>query len=348
MMGPEMFIFHRSSFFQKVLNQWRSQLVAVVLNFFNAPIKKLFKRLIQHGHKNKITAYNTAEPGRNINERGRDIHRKDIVARKGEKLMPALVGLLAAAGLDSAPVYRSPKVAVIATGDEVLLPGTPMIRGKLYASNLIEICAWLSMLGIEHTSALVPDRKVEIKNVVTRCFSDVDVFLTSGGAWGSERDLILEVVNDMGWQGIYHRVRMGPGKPVAFGLVDKKPFFCLPGGPPSNEMAFLQLAMPALMKMRGEISCNFPMVSGRLAETVFGKKGWTDFIHARLENQFNQLLVHPARLESGLLSMARKEALIIIPENLEKIAAGETIDIQLLKRQMHRDRYFFRIVLQTK
>jgi molybdopterin molybdotransferase len=280
---------------------------------------------------NKIIAYNTAHSGRNIQMQGRDIRRRQTVAQKGEQLFPALIGLLAAAGMDAAPVYRSPKVAVIATGDEVLPPGAPLTKGKLYASNMIEICAWLSMLGFQYTAALVPDRRQAIKNAVTKLFSDVDVFLTSGGAWGSERDLILEVVNNLNWQGIYHRVRMGPGKPVAFGLLDKKPFFCLPGGPPSNEMAFLQLAMPALLKMKGAPPAVFPVASARLSETVFGKKDWTDFVHARLENQNNQLLVHPARLKSALQSMASKEALIIIPEDRKEIAAGETIDIQLMK-----------------
>jgi molybdopterin molybdotransferase len=280
--------------------------------------------------EDKIIAYNTADSGRNIHKRGRDIRRSETVAVTKEKLVPALIGLLAASGLDSALVYKSPKVAVIATGDEVLLPGAPMNKGQLYASNMVEICSWLSTLGLQHTTELVPDSRQKIKKAVTKHFPDADVFLTSGGAWGSERDLILDVVNSLSWKGIYHRVRMGPGKPVAFGLLDKKPFFCLPGGPPSNEMAFLQLAVPALLKMKGESPAAFPLTSARLSETVVGKKDWTDFVHARLKNQENQLIVHPARLKSGLQSMARKEALIIIPEDREKIAAGEIIDVQLL------------------
>ena len=90
------------------------------------------------------------------------------------------------------------------------------------------------------------------------------MFLTSGGAWGSEKDLILQVLETLNWTGIYHRVRMGPGKPVGFGLLEGKPFFVLPGGPPSNEMAFLQLALPALLKMKGDAP---PRVPGRTRET---------------------------------------------------------------------------------
>lgn len=280
--------------------------------------------------ENTIFAHNTAERGRNIHARSRDIRQGDTVADKNKKLTPALVGLLAAAGRDRARVYKLPKVAVIATGDEVVLPGEPLSKGRLYASNMVQLCSWLALMGFAYTAERVSDRKKDLKNAITKYLPDVDVLLTSGGAWGSERDLILDVVESMNWQGIYHRVRMGPGKPVGFGLLDKKPFFCLPGGPPSNEMAFIQLAIPALLKMKGDHPVFFPVAAAHLSETVQGKNDWTDFVHARLEYRQNQLWVYPARLKSSLQSMARKEALIIIPEDREKIDAGETVDIQLL------------------
>ena len=278
----------------------------------------------------EIAATNTADSGRNILPRGKDIKRNEPVAGTGSKLTPAVIGLLAAAGHDSACVYSLPKVGVIATGDEVVAPGLPLPEGKLYASNMIEICSWLSMLGLDYRSELVSDRKKDISSTISRHLPEVDFFLTSGGAWGSEKDLILEVVEELGWQGLYHRVRMGPGKPVGFGLLQNKPFFFLPGGPPSAEMAFLQLAIPALLKMTGAHPILFPFATARLGETVNGKKKWTDFVHARLEKQDGQLLVHPAKLPSALQSMARKDALIIIPEDRDELTAGENIIIQLL------------------
>jgi len=280
-------------------------------------------------NEDKITAIDTAGSGRNIQARGKDIRRKEPVAGKGTKLTPPLIGLLAAAGHESAKVYSLPRVAVIATGDEVVAPGKPLPEGKLYASNMVEICSWLALLGLDYKTELVSDRKEDIATAITKYLPDVDLFLTSGGAWGSEKDLILDVVESLNWQGLYHRVRMGPGKPVGFGLLQNKPFFFLPGAPPSNEMAFLQLAIPAMLKMAGKNLDLFPCASARLAQTVNGKKTWTDFVHARLENRQDQLWVHPARLKSGLQSMARKEALIIIPEDRDELTAGETIAIQL-------------------
>jgi len=281
-------------------------------------------------HSDTIDAFNTAAAGRNIQQQGRDIRRQETVAAKGVKLTPALVGLLAAAGLAAAEVHKYPKVAVIATGDEVVIPGNELRKGQLYASNMTALSAWLTQLGLLYVAELVADNKAAIKNAIVKHLPHVDAFLTSGGAWGSERDLILDVVADLNWQGIYHRVRMGPGKPVGFGLLDDKPFFCLPGGPSSNEMAFLQLGLPALLKMRGEAPVAFPTFPANLIQAVAGNKGWTDFIHARLENRADGLFVHPARLKSALQSMAQKEALIIIPEDREELVAGETVNIQLL------------------
>ena len=279
---------------------------------------------------NKITARNFAEEDRNILQRGTDIRQGQTVAQKGEKLTPALIGLLAAAGVDRAPVRKAPKIAVIASGDEVVAPGKPLPDGKLYASNLVEICSWLSFYGLEYNAVLVGDSRRELKSAITSQLSQADTFITCGGAWGSEKDLVLEVAQELQWNGIYRRVRMGPGKPVGFGLLKQKPFFILPGGPPSNEMAFLQLALPAIMKMKGETSFSFPTVRAQLSETVRGNKDWTQFIHARLNKEKNQLIVKPSKMRSRLISMARKEALIIIPEGWEKWVAGEIIDIQLL------------------
>jgi molybdopterin molybdotransferase len=278
-----------------------------------------------------ISAYNTAAAGRNILECGADIRKGELVARKGEKLSPAMVGLLASAGIDKAPVYHSPGVAVIATGDEVIAPGRPHAEGKLYASNMVELCAWLAEHRLSYTAELVEDSKTDIRAAITRQLPAADVFITSGGAWGSERDLIIKVAESLNWQGIYHRVRMGPGKPVGFGLIENKPIFILPGGPPSNEMAFLQLALPALLKMKGEPNVEFPVARARLTETVHGHRDWTDFIHAHIDKENGQLIVRPAKLKSRLQSMARKEALILIPEDRDEITAGERVEFQILE-----------------
>jgi len=277
-----------------------------------------------------LACFSTAEPGRNILHCGADVRTGEIMAAHGANLTPPLLGLIAAAGHGTVRVHKVPRAAVIATGDEMVAPGDPLPEGKLYASNMVEICSWLAVHGIPFETAITGDRRDDIRAAIQSRLDRADVFITSGGAWGSEKDLILQVAADMGWKAIYHRVRMGPGKPVGFGLLDGKPFFVLPGGPPSNEMAFLQLALPALMKMKGADPMVFPLVPARLTSGVTGERGWTEFIHARLQRKDGELTVSPARLHSRLRSMAEKDALIIIPEDRTELPAGETVEVQLL------------------
>jgi molybdopterin molybdotransferase len=283
-----------------------------------------------HRADGEIHCFNTADQGQNILKKGIDIRRGERVSFKGEILSPALIGLIASAGQERAPVYKSPRVAVMATGDEVVAPGRPLQEGKLYASNMVEICSWLALFGLPFRTELVSDRKEEIASAIVKHLPHVDAFITTGGAWGSERDLIIGILEDLGWQGIYHRVRMGPGKAVGFGLLQRKPFFCLPGGPPSNEMAFLQLALPGLLAMEKNRQPLFPSVSALLTETVRGDGAWTQFIHALIVKRRDSLMVKPVKQESRLQSMAKKEALIILPEGREVLLDGEQIEIQLL------------------
>ena len=278
----------------------------------------------------KIICYNTAEPGRNILEKGTDIRQEEIVARRQEKISPALVGLLATAGLDGAEVFRVPTIGVLATGDEVVAPGHPLPEGKLYASNITAICAWLGQYGIPTRVAFARDKKNDTMAVIQEELPHVDGFVSSGGIWGSEKDLMLDVLESLKWRGLYHRVKIGPGKAVAFGFLEEKPFFCLPGGPPSNEMAFLQIALPGLLRMAGETRRPFPVIRARLLAEVTGNREWTQFVHAGVSREAAGFAVMPLKQKSRLQAMAGKNSLITIPRECPGYPAGTVIKVQLL------------------
>jgi molybdopterin molybdotransferase len=277
-----------------------------------------------------IHCFGSIGPGENVFRKGGDIQKGEIALHKGEQISSACLGLMAAAGLEKAAVRKIPRVAVIATGDEVVVPGHPLSEGQLYASNMIEICSWLSLFGISHQTKQAHDRKEEIESVIVEYLPHVDAFITSGGAWGSDRDLIINVLDDLGWQGVYHKVRMRPGKAIGFGLLAKRPFFFLPGAPPANEMAFIQLVLPGLLAMEGCPHPPFPWVTARVGETVRGDKNWTQFLDARFAERGEDVVVQPVRQESRLQAMAKKEALIVVPEGSKGLTRGEETSIQLL------------------
>ena len=154
--------------------------------------------------------------------------------------------------------------------------------------------------------------------------------LTSGGAWTSERDLVAGILDELGWRKIYHRVRLGPGKGAGFGLWQGKPVFILPGGPASNQMAFLQLALPGLHRLMGHPHPGLPVRPARLTAAVSGQRGWAEFVEGRFEWDGATLCISPGKGRSRLRSMAGCEGYVKIPEETETLAAGTVVPVQVL------------------
>ncbi len=277
-----------------------------------------------------------ARPGQNILGAGVEVEAGTTIAKKGEKLLPGDLGFAAAAGIKQVKVYRRPHVAIISVGDEVVEPGEKLHIGQLYASNLVTMKSWLTSLGISCVTSIVNDNETTIRLELQKHLPNVDAILTSGGAWGSERDLVIGILDKLGWQKLFHYVRMGPGKGIAFGRWENIPLFCLPGGPTSNEMAFLQLALPSLLRMGGETRPPLQTVPARLTEDVIGRhRAWTEFKDALVTidagGNYNAALY---KNRSRLQAIARANGLICIPEGKDSLHSGDIVPVQLLKPRL--------------
>ncbi|MEN6375291.1 MAG: molybdopterin molybdotransferase MoeA [Smithella sp.] len=285
----------------------------------------------EEGLSGEIFVKADAGEGRNIMSAGIEVEAKTTIAGKGERLFPGRLGLMAAAGISEVKVYRRPRVAVISIGDEVVAPGEKLHVGQLYASNLVTMEAWLASFGISCVASVVADDKNSIIQELQKRVSDVDAILTSGGAWGSERDLIIGILDQLGWQKLFHYVRMGPGKGVAFGLWENAPVFCLPGGPLSNQMAFLQLALPAILRMSGDNRHPLPTVPARLMENVKGRhQAWTEFKDTVVTLDNGGYRVSLYRNKSRLQAIAGAGGLICIPEGQDSLHCGDVVPVQML------------------
>lgn len=280
----------------------------------------------------EVLIFADAGPGRNIMRVGVEVKAGAVIAEQGERLSPGYLGLAAAAGIHEVKVYRRPRVALISIGDEVVAPGAKLHIGQLYASNLVTMEAWLASFGIPSVASIAADRESSIKQELQKHFNSVDAILTSGGAWGSERDLVLGALEKMGWRKLFHYVRMGPGKGIAFGLWENIPVFCLPGGPASNQMAFLQLALPALLLMGGETRHPLPTVPAKLTEDVQSRhQAWTEFKDAIVTLDAGGCYrVHLYKNRSRLQAIAGAGALLCIPEGQEYLNKGDVVPVQLL------------------
>ncbi len=274
-----------------------------------------------------------AKPGRNVLPRGSDVRMGDIVVQKGTTIGPGTLGLLAAAGHSRIEVVRRPEVAILATGDEIVAPGMPLPEGKLYASNIITLSAWCRQYGFIPHLLIVPDDPTTIEDGLSHSFASCDAVITSGGAWTGDRDLVAKILDRLGWQKLFHRIRIGPGKAVGCGLVDNKPVFVLPGGPPSNLMGFLQIALPGLLKCAGSSELGLPEIRVKLNGELNGRHiDWIQFVFGTLDGPSNLDFPQfsPIYHGSRLRSMAEAQAIVKIPEGQTNIPDGAIITAQML------------------
>jgi molybdopterin molybdotransferase len=272
-----------------------------------------------------------AEPGRNILRRASDVATGKLIVRSGQMISPGLAGLFAAAGHSIVPVFKSPMVGIIGTGDEIVAPGQPLGEGKLYASNMVTLAAWCNKYQLKTRMAVVKDDYDYLFRVIKAIAEDTDVLMTSGGAWTGDRDLVAHVLERLGWRQEFHRIRIGPGKAVGFGILNNKPVFILPGGPSSNLMGFLQIALPGLLAMSGHSNRGLPRINARLASDLNGREtNWTHFFFGTFEETDDLPIFHPMKGRSRLRSIADATAIASIPEGIDYLTAGTVVSVQLL------------------
>ncbi len=277
-----------------------------------------------------------AGEGRNVMHTGEDIKAGMCVVSVGQLLRPARLAFAASAGIARLKVYRRPRVAVISIGDELVSPGQDLKEGGIYASNSVNIVAWLSSFNIPSMTATAGDNAESIRRCVESISQTADAIITNGGLMHSERDLVVGVLNDLGWGVIFHHVRMGPGKGTSFGLWRDKPVFCLSGGPTSSTTGFVSLALPGILNMAGLSDGVALTTSARLNGQIKGKNlDWTEFSQARLlRDEEGRLYAAPLSRASRSRSMADADCLLRKPEGVKSLSRGQMVPAHLMTPAM--------------
>ena len=269
---------------------------------------------------------------RNILQRGGDVVSGKCVLQSGRKISPVTAGLIAASGHNRVPVFRGPVVGIIGTGDEIVEPGKPLPEGKLYASNIVTLAGWCEKYKMKYSTVIVKDDYDAIFSTIKTLSGETDAVITSGGAWTGDRDMVVKVLEGLGWKKVFHRIRIGPGKAVGFGILDEKPVFILPGGPPSNLMGFLQIALPGLLFLSGRTDTGLPVIDARLASEISeSDPDWTDFFFGTLEFNGGLPVFYPMKKRSRLRSIVEATAVAAVPEGQDVIPEGAVIPVQLLE-----------------
>jgi len=271
----------------------------------------------------QVTIRADSRIGRNILHKGSDIIRNQVVVHRGDTLSPPHLGLLAAAGLNEVVCYPLPRVAVAATGSELVWPGEPVPPGKVAASNMVTAAAELQALGIIASTVLLRDNLDRLQEEFGQLVRQVDVLITCGGVLDGDKDLTLRAMEHIGMEKIFHRVRIGPGKGACMGRVGNTLVFNLPGGPPSNHVALLLLALPGVRRLMG---CTDFLPQKRkvlLSEELTGQKNWTQLVYSRTKYENGSLLGVPLRNMGRFEAMAEADSLLEIPEGCAVIREGD-------------------------
>lgn len=224
-------------------------------------------------------------PGADVRPAGEDIAAGETALAAETELRPYEIGLLAAVGVAEPVVIPRPRVAVLATGSELVPLTAPLSPGKVRNSNAPALRAQCVAAGaVPVDLGIIEDVDDATERALKNAAATCDVVVTAGAVSMGERDRIRPAIERLG-EVVFWRVAMRPGSPLLFGKLDGKPCFCLPGNPASAMLTFELFARPALRKMMGHKALFRPVCQGRAAEEMAPKPGFTMFIRALVERR---------------------------------------------------------------
>lgn len=278
-------------------------------------------------HGDRVSINTEVKAGSNIRLAGEDISQDEIIIQAGERLRPQHLGLAASVGVAELTVFKPLRVVVLASGDELVMPGKPLQPGQIYNSNLFTTNGLLESLGCEVVEArMVEDTLEATKLALKNAADNADLVLASGGVSVGEEDHVKPAVEELGELNMW-KIAIRPGKPVAFGHIGGTPFIGAPGNPVSLFVTFLLFARPFILKCMG-LNDYHP----RILELKSGFD-WPrpdkrrEFHRARIQSAGSggdEVVVHPSRSSAVLSSVTWAEGLVMIGEN-QKISRGDTV-----------------------
>ena len=265
-----------------------------------------------------------APSGKHVRPAGEDSKRGDLLVPSGRRIGSPELGVLAAAGSARVLVHPRPRVVVISTGDELVEPGQLPEFGQVRDSNAYSIFGAIRETGARpFLAGIVRDDVEAFRETILSHLAQADAFVSSGGVSVGEHDVVKRAFFKRGEVG-FTRVAMQPGMPQAFGRIEGKPYFGLPGNPVSVFVSFETFVRPALLKMAGRRDLRRPTVTAVLDTDIEGPKGKTVFARVRVtrgEDGWHAASTG-ARGSNLFTSVVRANGLAVIPPGIERMEAG--------------------------
>ncbi|MEJ2749772.1 MAG: molybdopterin molybdotransferase MoeA, partial [Anaerolineae bacterium] len=271
--------------------------------------------------------------GQNVLQVGEDVAKQAEILPAGHILRPQDLGGLLALGITQVAVSRRPRVAILATGDEVVPPdqwaGPGQIRdiNSYTTAGLVRRAGGVPVLG-----GIVPDNFAALQKAAQEALAGADMLVMSAGSSVSVRDMTVEVIDGLGEPGVLlHGVATRPGKPTIVGAVGQKPVIGLPGNPVSAMVQFDMFGVPAIYHLQGVTTLpRRGLVWARLGQNIASESGREDYIPARLVESDGGLTAVPVFGKSNLIyTLVNADGLIKVPLNKAGLLAGEQVEVRL-------------------
>jgi molybdopterin molybdotransferase len=267
----------------------------------------------------------TVPMGNNIRPAGEDMRSGQTVLRQGDEIGPWEIGILATLGWPTIPVIRSPHVAILGTGDEVIDVAEPLRPGKIRNSNSYLLEAAVQRAGaIPHRLGVAHDTVESLREKFTEAVQ-YDLIITSGGVSVGDFDLVKNIMAEQG-QINFWRINMRPGKPVAFGHISGIPLLGLPGNPVSAAVTFELFGRPVIRKMLGHTRLIRQQVDVIVEDGVSDRAMRRHYVRARVEWRDGRFVAHTTGNQGShiMTSLLNVNALVIVPEGGVQVHAGDT------------------------
>ena len=271
-------------------------------------------------------------PGDNRRFKGEDLMQGQSALRKGERLAPASLGLMASLGIKTVPVYRKLRVAYFSTGDEILSLGEAPREGAVFDSNRYTVFGLLTRLGCEVIDlGVVRDEPALLEAAFTQAALQADAIITSGGVSVGEADYTRAMMKKLG-DVAFWRIAMRPGRPMAVGRIGRSVLFGLPGNPVAVMVTFLAFVRPALLQMMGCTGAPLPLLQARSAEAIRKKPGRTEYQRGIVTTAADGALEVRITGNQGsgvLSSMVQANGLLVLHHKQGSVAVGDSVDVMM-------------------
>jgi molybdopterin molybdotransferase len=284
------------------------------------------------GTETEVEVLAAAEAGAFVRPRGEDLKRDELVISPGKALTPSDLGMLASLNRSMVDVYRRPRVAIVATGDELVDVDTVPTGAQVINSSAYALAAGIRETGGEPIMLKVArDHPEEVRARLAEALA-FDVVLTTGGVSVGQFDHVKVVLDELGLRQLFHGVAQRPGRPLKFGTIGGRPIFGLPGNPVSTMVCFYLYVRPALRRMTGRSDLGLPRITVRCATDIAIANNLTEFVRVTLTRGDGEVYAAPTGNQSSgvLSSLSRARGLLIGPAKERVLKAGTQAAVLLL------------------